>query len=213
MIPLFIPYLNRPDLLERAVRSAVCNGVEINIINNSNGASIGIPGVDFIQRRPPVPLTFTQTQNWFLEIASADADYEEFYFFMHSDAEAGAGTVQKLVEIARRLIKEGRKWGVIFTAYDSLAVFNRDAFREVRGWDTLIEWYASDCDMYRRIKLAGYELVESNLPVKHEPSQTLNADPEIKRRVDLMFPFREYYYQEKWGGSPGKERFTTPFNR
>jgi hypothetical protein len=115
--------------------------------------------------------------------------------------------------MAHALIREGRKWGTLFSAYDALAAFNTEAFREVGGWDTLLEWYASDCDMYRRVKLAGYELVESNLPVKHEPSQTLNADPEIKRRVDLMFPFREYYYEQKWAGKPGRERFSTPFNR
>jgi hypothetical protein len=213
MIPLFIPYVNRFDLLEKAVRSAVAPGVEINIINNSNGASIGIPGVDFIQRRPPVPLTFAQTQNWMLNIAEGDSDYGSFYLFMHSDAEAGEGTVQKLIEMAQSITNEGRKWAVIFTSYDALAAFNTAAFREVGGWDTALEWYCSDQDMYLRLKLAGYELVESNLPVKHEPSQTLKADPEIRRKVDLMFPFRAYYYQQKWGGEAGHERFKTPFGR
>lgn len=213
MIPLFVPYVNRFDLLEKAVRSAVADGVEINIINNSNGASIGIPGVDFIQRRPPVPLTFAQTQNWFLNIAEGDADYGPFYLFMHSDAEAGEGTVQKLVEMAQKLTDEGRKWAVVFTAYDALAAFNTQAFLEIGGWDTELTWYSGDVDVYRRLKLAGYELVDSNLPVHHEPSQTLKADPEIKRKVDLMFPFRQYYYQNKWGGEPGHEKFDTPFGR
>ena len=43
-IPLFIPYVNRRDLLERAVRSAQCGGVEVNILDNSDGTAIGIPG-------------------------------------------------------------------------------------------------------------------------------------------------------------------------
>jgi hypothetical protein len=212
-IPLFIPYVNRPDLLERAVRSVQCRGVEVNIINNSDGPSIGIPGMEFIQRRPPVPLTFTQTQNWMLNIAEGDSDYGEFYLFMHSDAEAGEGTVQKLIELAQSLTNEGRKWGVIFTNYDALSVFNTASFREVGGWDPELCWYASDCDMYYRLKLAGYELIESGLPVNHTPSQTLNSDPEIKRRVDLMFPFRVSYYRAKHGGDPGHETFLTPFGR
>ena len=212
-IPLFVPYVNRPDLLERAVRSVQCRGVEVNIINNSDGPSIGIPGVEFIQRRPPVPLTFAQTQNWMLNIAEGDSDYGEFYLFCHSDAEAGEGTVQKLIELAQSLTNEGRKWGVIFTNYDALAVFNTAAFLEVGGWDTELCWYASDCDMYYRLKLAGYELIESGLPVNHTPSQTLNSDPEIKRRVDLMFPFRVFYYRAKHGGDPGHETFLTPFGR
>lgn len=213
MIPLFIPYVNRFDLLEKAARSAVCEGVEINIINNSNGASIGIPGVDFIQRRPPVPLTFSQTQNWMLSIASGDADYDEFYLFMHSDAEAGEGTVGKLVEMARKATDGGRKWSVIFTHYDALAVFNTQAFLEISGWDTLFPWYYSDNIAYYKLRLAGYELLESNLPVQHTPSQTINSDPELKFRNSVTFPLFEYMYAQMWGGPPGRETFKTAFNR
>lgn len=211
-IPLFVPYVNRPDLLERAVRSVQCRGVEVNIINNSDGPSIGIPGVEFIQRRPPVPLTFAQTQNWMLNIAEGDSDYGEFYLFCHSDAEAGEGTVQKLIELAQSLTNEGRKWGLIMTNYDALAAFNTAAFREVGGWDTELSWYHSDTDMYRRLELAGYELVKSNLPVKHEASQTLNSDQAIKRNVDLMFPCRVAYYKAKWGGDAGSETYSVPFD-
>lgn len=211
--PLFIPYVNRFDLLEKAVRSAVTDNVEINIINNSDGPSIGIPGTDFIQRRPPVPLTFAQTQNWMLSIAEGDADYDPFYLFMHSDAEAAEGTVQKLVGMAQELTNTQHKWGVIYTSYDALAAFNTAAFREVGGWDVFLEWFHSDNDVYRRLRLAGYELIESGLPVHHEPSQTLKADPEIAMKVNLMFPCRVRYYQAKWGGDAGHETFTTPFGR
>ena len=112
MIPLFVPYVNRFDLLEKAVRSAVCEGVEINVINNSDGQSIGIPGVDFIQRRPPVPLNFNLTQNWMLSIASGDSDYDEdFYLFLHSDAEAGEGVVQKMIRLCARTHERRKKMG------------------------------------------------------------------------------------------------------
>jgi len=213
MIPLFVPYVNRFDLLEKAVRSAVCDDVDINIINNSNGASIGIPGVDFIQRRPPVPLTFAQTQNWMLDIASGDSDYEEFYLFMHSDAEAGEGTVKKLVEMAHTLTNTQHKWGVIFTSYDALAAFNTQAFVEIGGWDVNFPWYFGDNIVYRKLRLAGYELVESNLPVHHEPSQTLKSDPQLNFINGITFPFYHYFYTQMWGGEPGHEKYLTPFNR
>jgi hypothetical protein len=212
IVPLFIPYVNRFDLLEKAALSAVCDEVEINIIDNSDGPSIDIPGVDFFYRRPPVPLTFSQSQNWMLNIAEGDSDYDSFYLFMHSDAEAGEGTVKRLVEMARALSNGDTRWGCIFTAYDALAAFNTQAFREVGGWDTNLTWYAGDQDMYRRLRLAGYDLVESNLPVKHEPSQTIKSDPAIKRFVDIMVPYRDAYYRAKWGNLPGKETLTTPFN-
>jgi hypothetical protein len=219
MIPLFIPYVNRPDLLDKAIRSTWRGGAEVNVFNNS-GKYIDCDSCG-IEYNPIVPLTFSQTQNAMLKMALGK-DYnppscvwikDPFYLFMHSDAEAGEGTVKKLLEMAQSLTEEGRKWAVIFTAYDALAAFNTAAFREVGGWDQYLEWYASDQDMYRRLKLAGYELIESNLPVKHEPSQTLKADPEIRRKVDLMFPCRQAYYYSKWGGPADHETFLTPFGK
>jgi hypothetical protein len=173
------------------------------IINNS-GAWIPFDGVV----EPSVPLTFSQSQNWMLSLAWDRWD-APFYLFMHSDAEAGEGTVEKLVEMARN---QTGQWGAIFTAYDALAAFNVEAMTAIRGWDTMLSWYCGDNDCYRRLRLAGYPTLESNLPVKHTPSQTLNSDPEVARRVNLEIPFRESYYRAKWGGNPGQEIFTNPFD-
>jgi GT2 family glycosyltransferase len=209
-IPLYIPFLNRPDLLDLAVRSAYKSGVDATIINNSSDDNTK-GSCDWLTIiRPPVPLTFAQSQNWMLRMA--EDRQAPFYLFCHSDAEAGEGTVQKLIELAQSLTNEGRKWGVIFTNYDALAAFNTEAFREVGGWDTELSWYHSDIDMYRRLELAGYELVKSNLPVKHKASQTLNSDQAIKRNVDLMFPCRVAYYKAKWGGDAGSETYSVPFD-
>lgn len=200
MIKLFIPYVNRYSLLIRAFTSCVSAKVDVNIINNSGMSLAGAI-------TPPVPLTFAQAQNWMLQLAEGDP----FYLFMHSDAEAGKGTIDKLVEMAYGMNE--RKWGAIFTAYDALAAFNTDAMRTVGGWDTFLEWYASDNDMYRRLRLARYETIDSNLPVLHTPSQTLNSDPLIKLKVDLMIPCRQAYYRAKWGGDPGHETFNVPFGK
>ena len=208
MIPIFIPYVNRPDLLEKAVKSVPKSDLWHTLVINNSGNAVDVEAHYWA---PDVPLTFAQTQNLMLKIAKNRE--QSFYLFMHNDCEASEGTVKSLIEMAAKLTIENRKWGTIFTGYDALAAFNTKAFEEVGGWDTELCWYASDCDVYYRLRLAGYELVESNLPVKHEPSQTLNSDPEIRRRVDLMMPFRQYYYQEKWGAQPGSERFLKPFNR
>lgn len=207
IIPVFIPYVNRPDLLRRAVESVPFDFDRwlAEVINNSGSQ---VP--DEIRAgdcNPPVTLTFSQTQNWMLELAKGYA--VPFYLFMHSDAEAGEGTVEKLVEMAQN---QTGKWGAIFTAYDALAAYNVEAMTAIGGWDTMLSWYCSDNDCYRRLRLAGYPTLESNLPVKHTPSQTLNSDPEVARRVNLEIPFRESYYRAKWGGNPGHEIFTNPFN-
>jgi len=204
-VPLFIPYLNRPDLLDKAVASVKrCKSVNVLVLNNSERK------IPYLCNTPPVPLTFSQTQNWMLR--QAENIHAPFYLFMHSDAEAGEGTVKKLVEMSQSLTDEGRKWGVIWTAYDALAAFNTAAFRAVGGWDQMLTWYLSEVDVYRRLRLAGYELIDSNLPVKHEPSQTLNSDPYIQMCVNLEVPFRERYYFLKWGGAAGRETYLTPFN-
>lgn len=208
MTPLFIPYVNRMDLLEKAILSAHCKGVEINILDNSDGPSLG-GGI--VYRRPTVPLTFAQTQNWMLKIAEADSDYDSFYLFMHSDAEAVGDTVLRLVAMAKALTTQNRRWGAIFTAYDALAAFSTEAMTAIGGWDPLFPWYFADNITYRKLHLAGYELIESNLPVKHEPSQTLKSDPSLAFRNSLTFPFYADLYRKMWGGLPGSELFSQPF--
>ena len=206
MIPLFIPYVNRPDLLEKALASVGrVNEVQTLVLNNS-----GEPLNILYQREPPVPLTFAQTQNWMLKMA--EELNAPFYLFMHSDAEAVADTVLRLVSMAKALTVQGRRWGTVFTAYDALAAFNTDAMRAIEGWDTMLSWYLADCDCYRRLRMAGYELIDSGLPVKHTPSQTLNSDPTIKRNVNLEVPFRHSYYRAKWGGDNEHEVYERPFN-
>lgn len=205
-IPVFIPYVNRPDLLERAIRSVPRRmTTEPIVINNSNEKLVvSCPTV-----YPPVPLTFAQTQNFMLKIAKERK--VPFYLFMHSDAEAVPDTVEKLYEMALHECAT-RKWGTIFTNYDALAAFNTAAMDAIGGWDHMLSWYASDCDVYHRLRLAGYPTLESHLPVTHEPSQTLKSDPVIRRQVDLEAPFRESYYRAKWGGNPGHEIFDVPWD-
>jgi hypothetical protein len=220
MIPLFIPVVNRMDLLDKAIRSTWKSGVETIVINNSNEWSIPCATATTVYE-PPVPLTFAQSQNFMLRQAlgydyihgRSESVKHPFYLFMHNDSEAGEGTVQKLVAMANAYTIQKRNWGVIFTAYDALAAFNTKAFQQIGGWDQNLEWYHGDTDIYRRLRLAGYEMLESNLPVKHEPSQTLNSDPMISMKVNLMFPCRVNYYRAKWGGDAGNETFITPFNR
>jgi len=211
MIPIFIPYVNRPDLLIRAVDSIpVSNEWQAEVINNSGKE---LPeGVFAGDCNPNTPLTFAATQNWMIHLA-VNAWNAPFYLFMHSDAEAGEGTVQKLVEMADAIAKTGYRWGAIFTAYDALAAYSVDAMRDIGGWDLNLPWYLGDCDCYRRLRIAGYPTLESGLLVKHTPSQTLNSDPYIARRVAFDTPKWRSYYELKWGGPNEHEKFATPFNK
>ncbi|CAK7215921.1 hypothetical protein SBRCBS47491_002652 [Sporothrix bragantina] len=47
-------------------------------------------------------------------------------------------------------------WATHFFDYDRLTLVNVPAYLAVGGWDTHISFYAGDCDMYLRLKWAGY---------------------------------------------------------
>ena len=89
----------------------------------------------------------------------------------------------------------------------------RPASKEVAEWDANLPWYFSDCDYYRRMRLAGWETQDSGLPVEDSPSQTINADPELAFLNSVTFPLYREYYRKKWGGDNGTETFDRPFNR
>jgi len=48
------------------------------------------------------------------------------------------------------------KWAMRFFSYDRLALVNVEAFRAIGGWDTMIPFYMTDCDMHARLEMDGY---------------------------------------------------------
>ncbi len=55
-----------------------------------------------------------------------------------------------------------RRWAMRFFSYDRLALVNVAAFVEVGGWDTLIPFYTTDCDMHARLEMAEFEIKDSD---------------------------------------------------
>ncbi len=208
---VFVPFVNRPDLLHKAVESLDDVKDYLTVIDNSViDQEYPWENLNSQTFRPKVPYTFSQTMNLILKMTrEANA---KICVFMHSDAEAGPGTVMALISQARKLMVEGKKWGVLFTNYDALAAFNVDAFEDIGGWDTVLTQYYSDNDSYRRLKLNGWECIDTGLPVKHEPSQTIKSDPKLNFINGVTFPLYGFYYEQKHGGPPGKEKFDRPFN-
>jgi hypothetical protein len=204
-IPVFIPVVNRFDLLKLAVDSVPIRLSTEPVIINNSGAPLPYEFHHYSIIDVEPPKTFSETQNLMLEMAES----KPFYFFLHSDAEDNEGILDKLFDMAR--LQLGR-WGAIFTNYDALVCYNTEAMKAIGGWDEGFEWYHSDSDCYRRLRLAGYPTLESNLHVKHTPSQTLNSDPAIAQKVNHMFAGRCKRYADKWGGDIGAETFEVPFN-
>lgn len=214
----FVPVVNRPDLLENVFAATTCLHHRFTIIDNSpNGVvekaklpihSKGSPPIRFF--RPPVPLSFSQTMNWAIQDTM---DWRKtFCITMHNDAVIPEGACEQLLEFAHQAVIDHPRWGVIFTHYDVLAVHNPVAHQDIGGWDTNLPQYFSDNDYFRRLKLAKWECIDSGIEVGHLASSTINSDPYLRHMNGITFPIYGEYYRQKWGGTPGEERFTLPFN-
>jgi len=206
---LFVPYVNRLDLLKCALASVKPLWPRTLVIDNSEASELSSEGQPFTVFKPPIPLGFSQTQNLMQRLASSAK--VRFFLFMHSDAICEAEGPQKMMDYVRSL--DPKKWGAVFTNHDAFCCFNLEAVHEVGAWDWRgLPWYYADTDYYRRIKLAGFSLEHLDLQVTHEPSQTLHSDPFIEVAVHCQIQEAQNYYAIKWGGLPGKEIFETPFN-
>ena len=48
-----------------------------------------------------------------------------------------------------------KDWAIQFFAYDWLALVNAHSFQKIGGWDSMISYYGTDCDMHSRLGMAG----------------------------------------------------------
>lgn len=208
-----IPYMNRKDLLYQAVDSIEPYWQHTFILDNSSERELKNDN-ELSSRvtvyEPPVPLTFTQSMNWFQSVAfkqNADA-----VFYMHNDAEAHPGTAEAFLTVLEELIRSGYKWGLALTNFDALAAYNMDAVRAVGAWDIVFNSYFADIDYHRRLRLAGFHEVFTNLPVEHYGSATRKSDFTCNFIINMTWQLYEKYYELKWGGKMAEETYLTPFN-
>jgi hypothetical protein len=207
---VYMQHRNRADLLRNAVNSIREFWPLITIVDNSpEGLKGEWPGTIW---RPPSSLTFTQTHNWFFQDAKERG--ARFIVWMHSDAVVAGDSHLMLVEFTRKCIADGRKFHTIWTNYDSLATVDLDSIDEVGGYDPCIRKYMADCDLHYRMRVAGYECIQSDITnIVHLGSQTIKSDPKLRCVNDVVHGLDRQYYIAKWGGDIGKETFKVPFNR
>jgi SAM-dependent methyltransferase len=208
----YIPYRNRPDLLNRAVQSVPDLWPALVVVDQSEGGlSLSehpwVSHIAGVYRAVAPIMSFTQMMNWAqAEAIERDATH---LVFMHNDAECIDSVASRALEFAR----DHPRAGVVFTHYDAFAVFNVAALRDVGPWDETFRWYFADNDYYHRIELRGWECANfGGDKVLHSASQTIHADVAIAAEVATEWEWHEKHYLHKWGGPPGAERFSIPYN-
>ncbi len=209
---LFIPYVNREDLLAQAWDS-VEKDFDVIVIDNSPRQDLeAVATRNYQAYIPDIPLNFVCTQNLMLKLANQMQ--LPHYGFMHSDGEAVDDTPQKLIEFTNNLVPN--TWGAVFTYYDVLAIFNTYAMNAIGGWSIYFEQYFADADTYRRLTLAGFPYVDTGLKVNHyngnDASSVLKNDKRRAFRNNIVSSMFARIYKLRWGGDIGSERYFSPFN-
>lgn len=140
-----------------------------------NHTALAALGVNVVTT--PTLLSFAQLQNFFLSLTYAH-DWP-YYFWSHMDVlalsyEDGRDGLtppytdpayKSLYALCLTALRDarasGKKWATRFFAYDHLALVNPAAFEDVGGWDTLIPYYLTDCDMHSRLTMKGWTMEDA----------------------------------------------------
>ncbi|KAL8734690.1 MAG: hypothetical protein Q9166_001346 [cf. Caloplaca sp. 2 TL-2023] len=115
----------------------------------------------------PTLLTFAQLQNFFT-FTALEKDWEH-YFWAHMDSpvvsdeefEEEGQPYKSLYMRAVAVMREtmAPSYGLLaarWFAYDRLSLVRTQAFVDVGGWDTLIPFYMTDCDMHERLWMKDF---------------------------------------------------------
>ena len=141
-----------------------------------NHTALKTLGVNIIQT--PTLLSFAQLQNFYLSLSYTHS--WSYYFWSHMDVlvlsyEDGKENLtpkyndpdyQPLYALALRALHDARRndprWATRFFSYDHLTAVNPLAYEDVGGWDTLIPYYITDCDMHSRLAMRNWTMLDAH---------------------------------------------------
>jgi len=210
----FIPYVNREDLLRKAIETLEFKvGKNLVLIDNSDNHDLQKEYyAKYKVITPTVPLYFTQTMNLMQKIAFEKK--LKFFIFMHNDAQGTKARVNALFTEVEKAFKEKKKWGIMFTFYDCLCAYNVKAVKDIGPWDVNFTQYFADNDYFRRMRLKGYETLESgNQGMSHIASTTMKNNFNRFLGGNALYGGYRHLYFMKWGGYEGQETYTKPYDK
>ncbi|RMZ82121.1 hypothetical protein DV737_g2234, partial [Chaetothyriales sp. CBS 132003] len=89
----------------------------------------------------------------------------------------------KVVNVLRRAKKP---WAVKLFAYDWVTCMNTSAMVELGGWDSMISYYGTDCDMYDRMRMRNYSVEEVYCGPVYDTGESLEDLSVLYREGDEL---------------------------
>src|ERR1700676_4258819 len=203
---LHIPFGSRLDLLEEAVHA----------VRDIGNIHLGADGIDC----PPIPDVVVHEPGLvscvsLINMCIKSSWDDDVMFLCHNDAFAKEGVAKKMLDYTRNAFETDKQWGFIRSHYDVLAAYNMTAIRDTGYWDVMYFQYRADVDYYHLLKTRGWHELDSGLNdgVIHNGQESVKSDPLFNYRTQFRnsVDFDGRYYQMKWGGDPGHERYSKPF--
>ena len=186
--PLFIGFTRNWRLLQQVIVSYITGGWppgDIYVVENTGTLNSNRDGLLTLQNpfyldhhrlteifginviSTPTLLTFAQLQNFYVHTALQKG--WEHYFWGHMDivaisdeeykTEPYESLYMRAVKVMRdTLLPEYGPLAVRWFAYDRLSLVRTKAFVDVGGWDTMIPFYMTDCDMQERLWMKGFKI-------------------------------------------------------
>ena len=162
-----------------------------------NHTQLKLLGVNIVQT--PVLLSFAQLQNFYLSLTYLHE--WPYFFWSHMDVlamsyedsepkynEEGYKTIyERCLETLKDARDNDDHWGLRFFAYDHLALVNPLAYEDVGGWDTMIPYYITDCDMHSRLIMRKWSIKDGKAGHVIDVASYLD-DLRVLYRVDGVKP-------------------------
>lgn len=213
MRTLYLPCKANPDILQGAIDSVQDQVDHIVVFNNTN-APLTLRGKSITIIEPPDPLLYGQSLNAAVKMARKEGT--AWCLWGHSDIVVHPGAIDALFRKYEEF--KDTKWGVIWTNYDSLCLFNPAFFIDEGVWDDVVCFptYYGDNHRGQLMKLRGYSLnscPEAADLVTHLGSHTIRMNPEHGIRNNIVFGHHGAIYRAIWGGMPGQETVNDPTAR
>lgn len=216
MIPvLIVPVVSRFDLLEQMVASIDHRIGSLVIVDNSvSGYSLPScpPSVDSVQYlRPLIGLGYPGGINAGIS-QTPDAPW---WMWASKDVTWGPGDLANIAALAESARGPRMVTGSDRRLRNVYGAANLACFEAVGLFDewTFFPIYFDDDDMEYRCRQGGVEWVTYDGQIAHAGSATINSSIEAARANSLTFQENARRYVAKWGGPPGSERFSRPWDK